>query len=215
MLESYGHCMAKCHRGELFAMTDEKWTAGDHEPAHPQLAQLCKNSFEVSFVAGMQDIELQSETMSCRHHLADCSLCSAEIGRIDKKRHDPNRGKQLVQQFQPFRRDLYARLCHTRNVSTRSAKAGDETQLDRVAARFKDDRNGHGCRLCYDRCRSAGRSDHAYLAAHQIGRHYWQAVVSIICPAVFDQNILAIDVAGFGQTFVKSCQLSGVILGES
>jgi hypothetical protein len=50
---------------------------------------------------------------------------------------------------------------------------------------------------------------------NQIGRHRRQAVVLIIRPAVFDHNILAIDVAGLGQTFMKSCQLSRVILGGS
>jgi hypothetical protein len=215
MLESYGHRMAKRHCGELFAMTDEKWTAGDHESAHPNSPSFAKTPSKSVSLLACGTLSCSPETVSGRHHLADCGLCSAEIGRIDEKRHDPNLGKKLVQQFQPFRRDLYARLCHTRNVSARSAKAGHETQLDRVAARFKDDRNGHGCCLCCDRRRSAGRRNHGYLAAHQIGHHHRQAVVSIIRPAVFDQNILAIDVASFGKTFVKSCQLSAVILGET
>src|SRR5437016_3697269 len=44
MLESYGHGVANRQRGELFAMTNEKWSAGDHKPAGPQLDQLCKDS---------------------------------------------------------------------------------------------------------------------------------------------------------------------------
>jgi hypothetical protein len=36
-LESSGHGVANCQRGELFFMAGEKWTAGDHKAACPQL----------------------------------------------------------------------------------------------------------------------------------------------------------------------------------
>ena len=47
-----------------------------------------------------------------------------------------------MQQFQPFRRCLHSQLGHARDVAARPIKAGDEAKLDRVAAHFKDDRNG-------------------------------------------------------------------------
>jgi hypothetical protein len=34
---------------------------------------------------------------------------------------------------------------------------------------------------------------------NQIGRQCGQSIVLILCPAVFDQHILAFDVAGFAQ----------------
>lgn len=108
-----------------------------------------------------------------------------------------------MQQFKPLRRDLYVRLCQPRNVAARPAKARDETELDRVGARFKYDWNSRGCRLCRKRRRGAGRSNHRYLATHQIGRHRRQPVVLPLRPAVLDRNIAVIDVTGLAQTFQK------------
>jgi hypothetical protein len=57
MLKSYGHGVANRQRGELFAMTNEKWAAGDHKTICSELDQLCKDSIEVTFIAGIQDME--------------------------------------------------------------------------------------------------------------------------------------------------------------
>ena len=53
-----------------------------------------------------------------------------------------------MQQFQPLRRDLNGQLGYARDIAARSVKAGDEAELDRVAACFEHDRNRRGRRLC-------------------------------------------------------------------
>ena len=82
-----------------------------------------------------------------------------------------------MQQFQPLRRYLHVRLGHARDVAARPIKTGDEAKPDRVAARFEDDRNGRGRRLCRKRRRSAGRGNHGHLTMNQIGRQCRQSVV--------------------------------------
>jgi hypothetical protein len=45
--------VARCQRGELFAMAREEWIGADHEAACSQFDQLCKDCIEVAFAAGI------------------------------------------------------------------------------------------------------------------------------------------------------------------
>ena len=41
---------------ELFAMAGEEWIASDHEPACAQSDQVCEDSIEVTFAAGVKNM---------------------------------------------------------------------------------------------------------------------------------------------------------------
>ena len=96
-----------------------------------------------------------------------------------------------------FGTDLHVRLGHAGDVAARPVKAGDEAELDRVAARFEDDRNGRGRRLRRKRRRSGRCGNHGHPTMNQISRHCRQPISSTLRPTVFDRHVLAIDVAGF------------------
>ena len=69
---------------------------------------------------------------------------------------------------------------------------------DRVDRYLEDDRNRRGRRLCRQRRRSAaGRGNHGHLTANQIGRQRRQSIVLAVRPAIFDRDVLALDIAGF------------------
>jgi hypothetical protein len=38
--------------------------------------------------------------------------------------------------------------------------------------------------------------NHGQLTANQISRQYWQSIVLVVCPVIFDGDILAIEIAG-------------------
>jgi hypothetical protein len=48
-------------RGELFDPTHEEWIGSNHEPARSQFDQLCEDLIEVTFGAGIQDLDLKPE----------------------------------------------------------------------------------------------------------------------------------------------------------
>jgi hypothetical protein len=98
----------------------------DHEPARSQLGQLCEDSIEVAFSAGIQDMELQPEVQSRCLHFLRGGLSKSGIGRVDQQGHDARRWDQLVQQLQPFWRYPHVRIGHARDVAARPVKAGDE-----------------------------------------------------------------------------------------
>jgi hypothetical protein len=45
------------------------------------------------------------------------------------------------------------------------------------------------------------RRDYVDLAADEVGGQCWQAIKVALCPAVFDRQVLALDIAGFTQSF--------------
>ena len=53
------------------------------------------------------------------------------------------------------------------------------------------------------------------LATNEISGHRRQPIVVTLRPSIFDNHVLAIDVAGFAQPFEKSRQLPRVNLGRS
>jgi hypothetical protein len=53
-----GQRVADSQCGELFALASEKIIRADYEAVCSQLDQGCKDRIEVSFVAGMQDMQL-------------------------------------------------------------------------------------------------------------------------------------------------------------
>src|SRR5215469_13933464 len=55
------------------------------------------------------------------------------------------------------------------------------------------------------------RSDHRHLTAYQIGCEVGQSVGLVLCPAILDRHILALDVAGFTKALAECGQISCTI----
>src|SRR5262249_38825308 len=117
-----------------------------------------------------------------------------------------------MQQFQLLREYLQVQLSYARDVAARPVKAGDEPELDRVAARFEDDRNFCGRRLGCEGWRRGGRGNHGHLTMNQIGRHRGQPIKATLRPAVLDRHVAAINITVLAQPFEKSRQLPRVTL---
>ena len=64
-------------------------------------------------------------------------------------------------------------------------------------------RDGRGARLGRQRRGRAKRSDHRDLLTYQIGHERRQPVVLTFCPAIFDCEALAFNIAAFFETLPK------------
>jgi hypothetical protein len=70
--------------------------------------------------------------------------------------------------------------------------------------------------LCRERRSGATwGDDHVHLAANQIGGQRWQSIVSILGPAVFDRDILALQIAGLFQPLPDGLYAESVSLRRS
>jgi hypothetical protein len=115
-----------------------------------------------------------------------------------------------VQEPQPLGHDFRGEKIDAGRVAAWPGKTG-ETQLDRVFGDDEDDwdRRGRG----FGRLRRgwAERGDYRHLTPHEIGHERRHAIVLALHPMVFDHHVLALDVAGFVETFTKR---SGVARGD-
>ena len=94
---------------------------------------------------------------------------------------------------------------HTGHIAARSVEARDQAKLDRVGAHHENDWYRWGRRFGGQRGRRAvGRHDHSHPMLNQVGGHDRQSIVAALRPTIFDRDVLALDVASFGQALVKS-----------
>jgi hypothetical protein len=105
--------------------------------------------------AGVEDLNLQSHCTGGFRYVS-YALGTCDIGRIDQH-SNPNRlGHQLVQKCQPLRSHLSREKIDAGQVSARPGEACDKTELDRVFADAKDDRDGRGRSFGYLGSKVAG-----------------------------------------------------------
>src|SRR6516165_7133308 len=104
-----------------------------------------------------------------------------------------------MQQFQLLWKYLPVQLSYACDVAARLVKAGDEPELDRVPARFEDDRDICGRCLRCERRRSASRGNHSHLTMNQIGRHRRKSIKAILRPTIFDRHVAAINITVLAQ----------------
>src|SRR5262249_3728023 len=85
-------------------------------------------------------------------------------------------------------------------ITARSIEACHQAELDRVITHTEHDRDRRGRSLSRE-CSGgrAGRGDHAYSTANEIGRQLWQAIISAFRPAIVDRHVLALDVTGVSE----------------
>src|SRR5215470_6697694 len=103
---------------------------------------------------------------------------------------------------------------HARDIATRSADAGNESGGYRVGADRKDDRDGRGCSACGQRgCRPTAGENDRDLLFDQLRCHRLEPIILVIGPAIFDCEVLALDVAGFGQAFAERGYQEPILLG--
>src|SRR5262249_9264416 len=92
-------------------------------------------------------------------------------------------------------------------VAARTGEAGDKTKLDRVFGGDENDGDRRGCRLGRRRhSRTSERGDHRNLPANQVGRQRRQSIDLIFAPAVYDRDVLALDIAAILEATVKSAK---------
>src|SRR5439155_16939460 len=161
-----------------------------------------KGRVDLDSGAGGEELDLRTNGRGLHIFLEGFS---SRIFWIDE--HSKARGcrQQLVQEPEPLGGELVAHGVDTGDVAARSIQASDKAKLDWVQAEAEDNRNRLGCRLgreCHGR--AARRSNDSHTAADEIGHQFRNSRKVVLCPAVFDCDVLTLDVAGFAQSFAES-----------
>ena len=110
-----------------------------------------------------------------------------------------------MQKCQPLRFQLSREKINPRQVSARPGEAGDKTELHRVFANAKDDRDCRGRSFSRKRSKVAGwRSDNGHTTTHEISHERRKAIKLALQPVVLHRYVLALDIAGLVEAVAKS-----------
>ena len=134
-----------------------------------------------------------------------------------QKHGDPCRGgHKLTQELQPLRHQLLAEEIDTGRVAAGPGEAGDQTEPHGVFGHGEHDRNRGACRLGRERRNGAATgNDHSHRPTRQFACQLRQPIGSILGPAKFDHDILALDEARLPQALAKCAQAIRVGIGRS
>src|SRR5207302_644348 len=119
------------------------------------------------------------------------------IVRVHEQGDHLRLGNQLVKQLKPLRIHLDGKEGDAREIAARPGETGNESVRDRIVTADEDDwdRRGRTLRRKYPKVAPGGR-DYADLAGDEVGGYCGQPIVVALRPAVFDREILPLDVAG-------------------
>ena len=134
-----------------------------------------------------------------------------------QKHGDPCRGgHKLTQELQPLRHQLLAEEIDAGRVAAGPGEAGDQTEPHGVFGHGEHDRNRGACRLGRERRNGAATgNDHSHRPTRQFACQLRQPIGSILGPAKFDHDILALDEARLPQALAKCAQAIRVGIGRS
>src|SRR5262249_30880167 len=121
---------------------------------------------------------------------------------------------QLVQESKTLSLHLADKKVYTCRVAARPVEAGDKPQLDRVVTAGEHDRNCR-CRLfgCQRGPDASRRSDDADLMPNQVADECRQSIVLTLGPAIFDRNVLPLDVSALLQSLMECRECIGGLAG--
>src|SRR5262249_54510553 len=156
----------------------------------------------------MQEMELCSKCAGCCFQIFQEALGIKRVRLIEQKCNVLCR-RHFVYQLQLLWNRCGQELAHAGDVTSRPIQAGDNPCLDRIDPGLKNNGDGAGRSLGRQRTGSTTqRNDDGDLALDQIGRQGWKSLIRIFRPAVFNRNILLLNVTRLLQSLPKGGQAS-------
>src|SRR6266567_828817 len=118
--------MARCQPRELVTLSKQKRVRSDHQSANFLLDEICESRVDFSLGAGVQHINLYSESARNILHAARLSQGRGKVW-IDEHRDDAGVWYELANKVQPLRPHLYGHNRRAREIAARPAEAGDKS----------------------------------------------------------------------------------------
>ena len=81
-------------------------------------------------------------------------------------------GHEFMQKPKPLRRHDIGEPVHTRDIASRLVQTGDKAKLDRIDAKYKDDRDCRSRHLDRKCCGKAPGYNYSHVTANQFGRQF-------------------------------------------
>src|SRR5579863_9539862 len=113
---------------------------------------------------------------------------------------------KLAQKIEPLRCQLAGKNRYASDISARSVETCDEPETNRIIAAHHNDRNCTGRRLSR-RDRRTIRENHRHPAIYQVAGECWQAIITIVSPAVLYCNVSTLQIPGLFRPCLKAAAI--------
>jgi hypothetical protein len=115
---------------------------------------------------------------------------------------------ELAEELQPLGRQLHRKKVDSGRVAAGTREAGDQAKSDRVFGDTEHDRYRRGGFTRSNRSGRADRSNDLDLSTNEIGHQLWQPFGLVVAPAIFDREILALDIATLFEPLAKGAHIT-------
>src|SRR5262249_29052502 len=199
-----GNAIGRCKRDQLDAPAREERVASDVQGLRVVAHESGEGCLDLAPGAGLEDLNLQPHCAGCFRYVAKRALGGRDIGWIDQHGNANGPGDQLVQKCQPLRSQLSHEKIDPRQISARAGEAVDKTELDRVFADTKDDRDGRGGSFGHlSSVIASRRGDNGHATTHEVSDERRKAIELALQPVVLHRYVLALAVAPFVQALAE------------
>ena len=201
-----GDRVARREVSQLDAPVAEEGAAADEERVRPLVHKRREGGVDVGNRAGVENPELQSHGAGSGFHVPQVGGGNRRFRRIDERSHTRGCGHQRPQELQPLRRQLCPEEIDPGHVAARPGEARDKTKRDRVFGNHEHDGNRRGRLGRGQRRGRAGHGDDVDAPANEVGRQHRQPIGFVLAPAIFDRNVLTLNIAALFEALAKCAQ---------
>src|SRR5262245_19126854 len=207
--------VARSQEDQLDTSADKKGATADEKCVGSIARKCCEGRIDVPAGADIKGLDLQSNGARSRVHVSQYGL-GVRVRRIDEHGDVTSCGYELAQEFQPFCYQLIAEKIDARRVAAGTGEASDKTEPDRVFRNGKDDRDRRGSGLGRQRrVGTSGCDDHGDLPANQFSYQRRYPIDLILTPAVFDRDVLALDMSGILKALAECAYTVRLSIGRT
>ena len=198
--------MARRQGGKLHPPAGEKGVGADEKRVGPLAHKRREGHIDLAAGAGVEDLDLQPHGASSRLHVSQRGLRSRALagltstatrvaaGTSSRRSSSRFATNSAVKKLMPVRLPPGRARLATRPSLTGSSATPKTMGIVVVAA------------LAANAAATSARGDHGNPSANQFGRQRRQPIELILGPAVFDRDVLALDIAGVFEALAKCAQ---------
>src|SRR5262249_25597467 len=169
--------------------------------------QARESGLDFAFAAGANDPNRHPQAAGGRLRFLQLKLV-AWIRRIPEHTDDGGLRDEIVEKPEAFGVQIARQYGGASAIAARSAETRYVPLPDWIAAGHENDRDACGQRH-HDGIGAGADRDQRHTTLDQIGRERRQSIILILCPTIFDRQILALDKAGFQQALTECRRVSG------
>src|SRR6516165_5338498 len=190
-------------RNEVVAAVGIKYIALDDQAAGVPLGERGEGGVDLGFLACGEN-ENRPPDLPCRG--LDVLFGFSRVRNVWVDEYADRRvlRHQFAEKLQAFREQRARGHHDAGDIAARPVEAGDHARLqDDIAAQENDWNGCGGGGGRFHHGRAAGRSDHGDAAVEQISHQSRQSIVAAFRPAVFDEYVATLNIAGFLQALAE------------